>query len=158
MKPTPSCHNICQESKSKGLPGAHLGRSTAGARAGQRQRDMTWKQKRQTQTAKSSPRAFHGGRTGLPKAKGHDMDAKETDTDSSTAGARACQRQKDMTWKQKKQTQTAKGSPRAFHGGRTGLPKAKGHDMEAKETDTDSQGLTSGVPRRAHGLAKGKKT
>ena len=63
-----------------------------------------------------------------------------------------------MTWTQKKQTQTAKGSPRAFHGGRTGLPKAKGHDMEAKETNTDSQGLTSGVPRQAHGLAKGKGT
>ena len=53
---------------------------------------------------------------------------------------------------------TARGSPRAFHGGRTGWPKAKGHDMEAKETNADSQELTSGVPRRAHGLAKGKRT
>ena len=71
-----------------------------------------------------------------------------------------CQDGEAKAWHEgKEQRQTAKGAPRAFHGGRTGLPKAKGHDMETMTRQTQTaQRRTSGVPRRAHGLAKGKGT
>jgi len=51
-----------------------------------------------------------------------------------------------------RQTQTAKGAPRAFHSGRTGLPKAKGDDLqEQAEQQTAKLALERQMMETGHG-------